>query len=46
MHLIRVLILIGYLYLSGGWLGENVLRNGRYKDMCLKEVGVIGGGLM
>ena len=41
----QVLILIGYLYLSGGWLGENILRNIRYKDMCLEEVGVVGGVL-
>ena len=37
-RLIWLLIFLGQLYLSGGWLGAD-LRTDTQKNMCLKEIG-------
>lgn len=41
----QLLISIGHLHLSGGWLGSN-LRREHQKVMCLEEIGIQAQNLL
>ena len=45
MDLFRSLILVGHLYLNGGWLGEHLKADTR-NTIALKEIGLLAQTLL